>query len=291
MDIDRRSLMKGMLASGALMALGSPPWAFANQPAPRPGRCVLLLNGAKVDDSFERGARAACGGMAFEGLDIVRLKDGLLSGTQNIARAMERSREARWIAVMDDAGAIIFLELARAAGARMLSMGMHACSTDDAGRLRHEIATASAACSAGELLASQLIRRPHDFSVRETFLQAPPARSSSTGWSARAVSSYRLHGPDIFHMHCAGVSLTEGCERMSLPAAGHWTAIPPPVSSRDFVSWPADNWVQSVGYAVTAAALGPAAVAESCSGRAFIHATPIREAQEKERFVSFIVDI
>ncbi|MBX3348519.1 MAG: twin-arginine translocation signal domain-containing protein, partial [Nitrospira sp.] len=43
MDVDRRSLMKGLLASGALLALGAPSWTFADQPARRPSRCMLVL--------------------------------------------------------------------------------------------------------------------------------------------------------------------------------------------------------------------------------------------------------
>ena len=291
MDIDRRSLMKGMLASGALVALGTPPWSFAESPVRKAGQYGLLLGGSPADENFARGARAASAAMTYGELPSVVFKDGLLAGEDEAVNLLERSKGTRWITVMDDAAAMIFLELTRAAGARMLSMGMHACTADGAYRLRHDVTTASAVCSTGELLASQLIQKPHDCSIRETFLSPSPVQSASSGWSARGVSSYRLREPDVFHLHCAGLSLTEGCERMSLPAAGDWTAIPPAVSNRDVVSWPADNWVQSVGYAVAAAALGLAPVAESCSGRAFIHKGERSEPQPTDRFTSFIIDI
>ena len=116
MDIDRRSLMKGMLAGGALVALGTPPWAFADSPVRRPKRCLLLLGGTSTDELFENGAQAASAGMTCKDMRIVKLKGGLLAGTDRIVQLLEESRKARWIAIMDDAGAVIFLELARTAG-------------------------------------------------------------------------------------------------------------------------------------------------------------------------------
>ena len=63
MDIDRRTLMKGMLASGALLALGVPSWAFADHPARRPKHCMLVLSGTGADEAFARGTQAACAAM------------------------------------------------------------------------------------------------------------------------------------------------------------------------------------------------------------------------------------
>jgi hypothetical protein len=60
MEVDRRSLMKGMLASGALLALGLPASTFAGQPARRPKQCMLVLGGTGADVAFARGAQAAC---------------------------------------------------------------------------------------------------------------------------------------------------------------------------------------------------------------------------------------
>ncbi|WP_447987108.1 hypothetical protein [Nitrospira sp. Nam74] len=289
MEIGRRSLMKGMLAGGALLALGTPPWAFADQPSRRPRHCLLLLGDTRPDHMFESGARGACAGMAYKDMETVKLKGGLLAGTDRMIKLLEQSRGARWIAVMDDAGAAIFLELARTAGARLISMGMHACSMDHSS---HDLATASAACSPGGRLATQLSRGPHGFSIKETFLHALPAQAASTGWSAKGFLSYRLNGAEALHMHCSGLSLSEGCELMSLRTTDHWIPIPPQAGHHDSVTWQTENGVESVGYAAMATALGADSAPECCAGRAFVHQSSRGTgAQPTERFASFIMDV
>jgi hypothetical protein len=55
---------------------------------------------------------------------------------------------------------------------------------------------------------------------------------------------------------------------------------------------PTKNWVESVGYAVTASALGVDSVRESCSSRAFVHqATGSERIGPQERFMSFVMDL
>lgn len=291
MEIDRRSLMKGMLAGGALLALGTPPWASADSPARRPKQCVLVLGGTSADDMFESGARAACVGVRYEGLQTVKVNGGLLAGTDRIATLLEESRGARWIAVMDDASSIIFLELARTAGARLLSMGTHACSRDSSCPLRHVWATTSPAHGVGGLLASQFIKRQGNFSITETFLQDPLEERSLTSWSAPGFSSYRSGETDGMHMHCSDLSLSDGCGLIGLTPTAGWIPIPPRVCKRDAVTWQSENWMESVGYAVTATACGVESVQESCSGRAFVHQSRHSERiQPTERFVSFVLD-
>ena len=95
MEVDRRSLMKGMLAGGALLALGTPPWAFADPPARRPNHCLLLLGGSGADDLFASGAGAACAGMTYDDLQTVKLKGGLLTDTDRMVKLLEQSRGAR----------------------------------------------------------------------------------------------------------------------------------------------------------------------------------------------------
>jgi hypothetical protein len=71
-----------------------------------------------------------------------------------------------------------------------------------------------------------------------------------------------------------------------------WTPIPPQVCEQETVTWRSDDWVESVGYAVAASALGVDSVLESCSGRAFVHRSQTGERiQPPERFVSFVMDI
>ena len=56
MDIDRRNLMKGLLAGGALLALGTPAWTFAEEPNRTAKRCLLFLGDNYVDERFARRA-------------------------------------------------------------------------------------------------------------------------------------------------------------------------------------------------------------------------------------------
>jgi hypothetical protein len=257
-----------------------------------PSHCVLLLGGTSADDVFERGARAAHAGMTDEGLKTVKLKGGLLAGTDRMVKLLKESRGARWVAVMDDASAVIFLELARTAGVRLLSMGTHACSRDSSYPLRHAWGTTSPVHSVGGLLASQFIQGQKSFSITESFLQEPPEERALASWSAPGFCSYRFTKPEAIHMHCSGLALPDGCRLLGLEASEGWTPIPPQLCKRDSVTWQSENWVESVGYVVTASALGVGSVLEPCSGRAFVHQSPTCEQiQPNERFVSFVMDL
>lgn len=294
MEIDRRSLMKGLLASGALLALETPLWTFAGSPARKPKYCVLLLGGTSADDVFERGARAACDGMTDERLQTEKLRGGLLASTDGVSKLLEQSRGARWITVMDDASAIIFLDLARMANVQLLSMGTHAYSRDSACPLRHAWATTSPTHSVGGVLASQFIQRQGSFSITETFLQAPLEERALTSWSASGFYSYRSGEADAMHLHCSGLSLSDGCGLIGLTATDEWISIPQQAGVHNSVRWQSENWVESVGYAVTASALGVDSFREPCSVRAFVHRSRDSERiqiQPTERFVSFVMDI
>jgi hypothetical protein len=343
MDINRRNLMKGVLTGGALLALGIPPGTFASAPAGRAGRFGLLLGNTPLDAEFAAGIRTAYAanarymatesgaatGAGAAGLDapqVVKLTGGLLNDYERAAGLLEKSRDTRWIAVMDDGSAAIFMELARNAGARLILLGSHASSGDDAfmhgispgiPELRHVWAAASPMHSAGGILASRLIENQGSFSIVENFLSA---EHSSTQMRADSIAAsgpnpgsftyrpgflaYRLDGPDAIHLHCSGLSPSDGCESLGWNTAGGWTPVSRQVSTHEAgarrgAGQPQSaGWVESVGYAVMAAALGTSALQESCSSRAFVH----RPSKDKanghsgptgpgERFTSFVIDI
>lgn len=247
MDVDRRNLMKGMVAGGALLAFGAPRWGLADSPGCGPGRCALLLGHADVDDAFETGARAACARAGYEGLEVVKRKGGLLSDPGQMVELLERSRGTRWIAVLDDASAAVFQELVRSAASGLLSRGSHACSEDGSVPLRHVWMVASPVWSAGALLAASLIEGGTSFSITETFLHEPSAPRAA-----------------------------------EIP-------IPAPFGGRDEVG---RDWVESVGRAVAASALGLGAGRASPADRAFVHRTSHRERRlATQRFASFVVDL
>jgi len=293
MEIDRRSLMKGLLAGGALLALGTPSWTFADQPTRNAKRCLLFLGDGTVNDAFAAGVRAACMETGYDGLQSIKVTGGLLSNPDRMVELFEQSGGARWIAVMDDASAAVFQELARTAGGLLLSVGSHASVNDHACSLRHTWLVASPAQGIGGFLASRLIGARESFSITESFLNESSAMSKLTGWSAPGFSSYRSAGSEAMHLHCSGLSLSEGCGQLGLTGAEGWTPIPPHVCKREAASRPSQNWVESVGYAVAASALGVDPVQESCSTHAFVHRTGGLDERigSNARFVSFVMDI
>ncbi|MGB5053064.1 MAG: hypothetical protein WBO24_01570, partial [Nitrospirales bacterium] len=201
MAVDRRSLMKGMLAGGALLALGFPPWTFAESSVRRPKRCLLWLGGSRVDCMFVNGVKAACGEMAYSGLQTVRQKGGVLTDTKRLAGLLQQFCETRWIAVMDDANAVVFLELVRTASAHLHAMGLHVCSAEPDSELRHEWTTTSPTYGMGGRLASQLIETKKHFRITENFLQEQSEGGPLKAWSAPGFSTYRSVEPEVTHLH------------------------------------------------------------------------------------------
>ena len=292
MQVDRRTLMKGMLAGGALLAMGTPPWALGSRPIQRPAGCLLFLGKTGVDDQFEHGSRAACTGKASDRLQTVRLKQALLSDVDKVAALLTRHRETRWIAIMTDADAVIFLELARTAGARLLSMGMHASSTDSACGLRHDWATTEPRHGVGSLLALQLLAAHDEFAITESFVEAPQEAPGLSAWSSTGFRSYRSGGESAMHLHVSGMSPQAGCRLLGLDDTEEWTRIPREICRCDAVNWQGQTWIEAVGYAVTLSALGGETVRESCGSRAFVHQVPSGTRRPPaERFVSFVMDL
>ncbi|WP_156304306.1 hypothetical protein [Nitrosospira briensis] len=324
MDVNRRNLMKGALTGGTLLALGIPAGAFAT-PTRKVERFGLLLGNTPVDAAFAAGFRSAAqysakgsGAVAAGARDghgspqVIKLKGGLLSDYEIAARLLEKSRGTRWVAVMDDGSAAVFTELVRNAGARLLLLGSHVSSDHastqgifpDIPRLRHVWAAASPAHSAGGILASQLIGNQGSFSITENFFSAEhPATqaqidSATTDGFAPGFLTYRLDGPDEIHLHCSGLSLSNGCESLGWSSAGRWAPVSQQAPLRGTVMGTGQprsaGWVESVGYAVMAAALGMGALQESCSSRAFVHRSVAGNRGERidvAKFTSFVIDI
>jgi hypothetical protein len=329
MDMYRRNLMKGVLTGGTFLALGIPPGAFASGQARRVERFGLLLGNTRADAAFAAGFRMAAqyvaGGageiVAVKGgsPEVVKLKRGLLNDYGLVARLLEKSRNTRWVAIMDEGSAAVFTELVRNAGGELLLLGSHASSggasmregAEAVSEFRHIWAAASQAQSAGSILASSLVADESSFSIVENFLstQALPGETMTASNGVPGFAGYRLERPgaglgseaDAFHLHCSGVSLSEGCASVGWNPAGAWR----PVSQREPVhgtgaftapgnGQPRSEWVESVGYAVTAAALGGNSTQEPCCSRAFVHrpalGKPGRRMSVAEQFASFVID-
>ncbi len=326
MDVSRRNLMKGVLTGGTLLALGIPAGAFATS-ARRAERFGLLLGNTPVDAAFAAGFRSAAqyaargSGVVAAGAgdgqgspQVIKLKGGLLSDYEMAARLLEKSHGTRWVAVMDDGSAAVFTELVRNTGARLLLLGSHVSSghhaamhgiSPDIPRLRHVWAAASPAHSAGGVLASQLIGNQGSFSITENFFSAEHSSmetqtdSATTDGSVPGFLTYRLDGPDAIHLHCSGLSPSTGCELLGWNRAGRWAPVSQQDAMRETVRGIGQprsaGWVESVGYAVMAAALGAGALQESCASRAFVHRSATGNQAKRidaaEQFTSFVIDI
>lgn len=274
------------------MALGTPSWALADQPTRSAKRCMLFLGDSAVDDAFAEGVRAACRDMGVDEPRTVKVTGGLLSHPDQLVEWLERSSGARWIAAMDDASAAVFQELARTAGGRLLSVGSHASVRDDACPFRHAWFTASAAQGMGGLLATQLVGAHASFSITERFLSSTYSANDMTGWTAPGFSSYRSAEPEVMHLHCSGLPLSEGRRLLGMGGPEDWTPISPHVCKRETAAEHADHWVKAVGRAIAASALGVDRVLEFCVSRAFIHQAGCSERmQPSARFVTFVMDL
>jgi hypothetical protein len=170
MELDRRTLMKGLVAGGAALAFGSSHRVLADVPGSAAASCGLLLGHAEIEAAFERGARALLTRVGHPEPEVVRWKGGPLTTPSALPAQLDRSSATRWIVVLDDAGAAVFQEMIRSAGVRLLSRGGHACSAEGSAPFRHEWVAASPRWSAGALLASLLHEGDLGFSIAESFL-------------------------------------------------------------------------------------------------------------------------
>lgn len=315
MDETRRSLIKGMLTGGTLLALGIPTVTQAVSLGPTLSRSTqnyqLLLGNTPIDEAFAKGAQAACTryiNYPQGTLPVFKLKDELITNPQRIVDLLTQSRNMRWIAVMDHARAAIFTELVRNFEGRLLSLGSHMSSSgnDASFPMRHLWTTASPVYSAGGLLASLLTHNQHNFSIVENFLEQAVADNAMQDSSLAEFSSYWLVEQPATHLHCAGVSPLEASQLIGWKASENWESVSSQSdeSSIDQDKTAAgeaiehlgfDNWIEATGYAVVANALGMGTHPESCSNRAFVYRsnqrTPNHQGLSEQQFVSFVIDV
>lgn len=311
MDETRRSLIKGMLTGGTLLAFGASTITQAVSISQSPSGSLqnyrLLLGNTTIDEAFARGAYAASNYRQGT-LPTIKLEDGLLTNSLRVAELLAQSRNIRWIAVMDDASAAIFIELVRNSGGRLLSLGSHTLSSgnDFSFPLRHVWITASPAYSAGGLLASKLIPNRYNFSIIENFLGESVGDDVIKDSSISGFLSYRLTEQPAVYLHCAGVSPIEASQLIGWREAENWgfalsradklqTHEDKAANDTTIKYSQSEDWIETTGYAVVATALGLGTNQESCSTRAFIHRSSQRNRNNQElsgkHFVSFVIDV
>lgn len=315
MDETRRSLIKGMLTGGTLLAFGIPTVTQAvpiSQTLSGSTRnCQLLLGNTPIDEAFARGAQAACTRYIHyrQGtLPAFKLEDELLTNPLHIVDLLTQSRNMRWIAVMNHGSAAIFTELVRNFEGHLLSLGSHisSSSNDASFPMRHVWTIASPVYSAGGLLASLLTQNRHDFSIVENFLEQAVEDSAMKDSSLAEFSAYRLTEQPATHLHCAGVSPLEASQLIGWKASENWESVfsrggessidHDKTATGATIEHPRfDNWIEATGYAVVATALGMKTQQESCSSRAFVYRSnqryPDHQGLSGKHFVSFVIDV
>ncbi|MXS77922.1 hypothetical protein ABF87_08085 [Nitrosomonas sp. JL21] len=314
MDETRRSLIKGVLTGGTLLALGIPvisQAASVNQALVDNVRnCHLLLGNTPIDEEFARGAQAACSlyGNYLDGtLPTFQLEDELLISPLHIGDLLAQSCNMRWIAIMDYANAAIFNELIRNSGRRLLALGSHIFTSNNKTiPLRHVWTVASPEYSAAGLLASTLSQNQHDFSIVENFLEQSIGDGVLKNTSLAEFSSYWQTDQPATHIHCSGMSPEEASQLIGWKTSEKTKALFSQVaSSSNFsnrvlsdvaIDHPRfDDWIEATGFAVVATALGVKMHQQTCSSRAFVYRSDQRnhhrhELSEKS-FVSFVIDV
>jgi hypothetical protein len=341
MDVYRRNLMKGALVGGTLLSLGIAPITTVAASAGKPGRLRLLLGSGAADAEFAAGARTAFAAnarlaatghdatthdattrgdarSAQSGLEVIKLKDGLLNEYEKVAHLLETFRNTRWIAVMDDGSAAVFTELVRNAGGSLVSLGSHASSGEALVRgngarvpeLRHVWAAASPSHAAGGILAARLVESGRSFSIVENFFSTQGTEEGGVAnGSPPGFLAWRLDaagpGHDPAYLYCAGVSPEDGCQLLGWDEAPAWTPVNQEPGSETAASGKrrsapgndephASGWMEAVGYAVVAAALGAEAGHEPCSARAHVGRSDGVKRGTSDKtggFTSFVIDI
>jgi hypothetical protein len=196
--------------------------------------------------------------------------------------------------------------------------------------LRHVWAAASPSDAAGGILAARLVERRRSFSIVENFFSTqgaeergaeergtankfPPGfhawRRDGAGFRHNPADGHDPAYLDPAYLYCAGVSPEDGCQLLGWDADPAWMPVdresgPETVAetaaSGKRRSAPrndeprAGGWVEAVGYAVAAAALGAGAGRESCSTCAHVYQSDGVKRGTPDKaglFTSFVIDI
>lgn len=211
MKPDRRALLKGMMAGGAIAAVGLPKISFAKPQAPA-ARDVLLVGCGRMDAGFAAGAGEA-GALRRQSIGAGALPD--LAASRAL---LDASRGTRLVGLMEDAAYVLFSELARDAGARLVFEGQH--SIAGAGRVsRHALNSAAGFHGSAESLAAALTDADAAFAIAETPVGGGGRIVRGGDWSRLGFESFHVADDTPAWLHLSGVARSEGCEALGLSDA------------------------------------------------------------------------
>lgn len=164
MNVNRRFVLKGIVLGGAAGVVLGRAVPVLGDVAPSPAHCdvrpaLALVGHGTTESAFLQGARAAIGTrlpVQQVGTDLRFMLD--------LERRLRAGRPMRVIGLLDDAAAVLVLDLARSAGARIHWLGQH---TADSGTTRHRLLNTDLAEGCSRQLSRQLHACGTGFTLNE----------------------------------------------------------------------------------------------------------------------------
>ncbi len=290
MKIPRRSILKGMMAGGALASYGLPRFSFAAATAVEPiaPRQFMLLTAGIGDAarSFGLGGQAAgaAGSLAF-GIGLPDVGE--------LYRLFPKVRGKRLVGLMSDAAYILFCEAARDAGVAQMFEGRHMIATNGSSA-RHSLRSVPGFHGASETLAATLVRDDAGFAITEVPLGGSGNALRGADWTSLGFASYRVtraSPQDEIWLHLSGLGLGQGCDALGVDVSNAeslrcWRSGVQPRGV------PGSGWEQTLGQALSALATASAGIRAPCVNQAFIH-QPLPQADggmAYDSFVSFVME-
>jgi hypothetical protein len=278
----RRALLKGMMAGGAIAAVGLPKISFAKPQAPV-AREIVLVNCGGIDAGFAAGADEA-GTHARQNVGTGALPD--LAATRAL---FERCRGKRLIGLMEDGAYVLFSELARDSGVRLVFEGQHSAAAD--GRVsRHVFNSAAGFHGSAEALAAALTNADAAFAIAETPVGGGGRVVRGGDWSRLGFDSYNVAGESPAWLHLSGLSREQGCEALGVtdgqvePLRCWPTYVPEAPAG-------AAGWSATLGRTLARLAAGGEENRQPCVRQAFVRRPDaLDDFAAHDSYVSFVME-
>jgi hypothetical protein len=291
MEINRRSLLKGLLVGGAFLALGEVPWTMAQSAAKPRGPVFLVLGGTQRDAAFAAGAQTATRMAGKRAVPVYRIADRFGPDPDLMSNLFYPRRPARMIGIMDDGMYAVIHELARTADARLVCLGRHACGGNAAFTHRHAMLSASPRQSVGAAVVSQLTLIDQNFLVSEVLLDDRSALSVAGNAVLPGFTSYQVEGNRPVRLHLSGLSVAEGCDVLGLSSAGVTRCATSVVDQPKRIA-PNADWDELLGQAMMQVGIGAEPSRMTGATQVFLHrGSAVERRFPAEAFVTFIMDV
>jgi len=277
MKLHRRALLKGMLAGSAIIAAGLPKISWAKEKVPA-ARDVVLVSCGRPAAGFAAGAGVA----ARRDLGAGVLPD--LAATRALFASC---RGARLFGLMEDAAYVLFSEMARDSGVRLVFEGQHSAAAD--GRVsRHAFNAAAGFHGTAEALAAALTGADAAFAIAETPVGGGERIVRGGDWSRLGFDSFHVADESPLWLHLAGVSRQQGCAALGQAEAQVeplrcWPTYLPQA--------PAAGWPAALGRTLARLAAGGKENRQPCVRQVFIRgAESLDEFATHDSYVSFVME-